>query len=57
MASDAFLPFGDSVTAAAKLGVRYIVQPGGSVKDSEVIAEADRLEVAMMFTGRRHFLH
>lgn len=57
LASDAFFPFGDSVTAAAKLGVRYIVQPGGSVKDSEVIAEADRLEVAMMFTGRRHFLH
>jgi phosphoribosylaminoimidazolecarboxamide formyltransferase/IMP cyclohydrolase len=57
LASDAFFPFGDSVTAAASLGVRYIVQPGGSIKDNEVIAEADRLNIAMMFTGRRHFLH
>jgi AICAR transformylase/IMP cyclohydrolase PurH (only IMP cyclohydrolase domain in Aful) len=57
LASDAFFPFGDSVQAAAKLGVKYIIQPGGSVKDNEVIAEADKLEVAMMFTGRRHFLH
>ncbi|AHI06713.1 IMP cyclohydrolase [Bdellovibrio bacteriovorus W] len=57
LSSDAFFPFADSVEAAAKLGVKYIVQPGGSVKDSEVIAEADRREVAMAFTGRRHFLH
>lgn len=57
LASDAFFPFADSVQVAAKLGVKYIVQPGGSVKDSEVIAEADKLGVAMMFTGRRHFLH
>ncbi|XGC80115.1 bifunctional phosphoribosylaminoimidazolecarboxamide formyltransferase/IMP cyclohydrolase [Bdellovibrio bacteriovorus] len=57
LASDAFFPFADSVQVAAKLGVKYIIQPGGSVKDSEVIAEADRLGVAMMFTGRRHFLH
>lgn len=57
LASDAFFPFADSVEAAAKLGVKFIVQPGGSVKDSEVIAEADRREIAMAFTGRRHFLH
>lgn len=57
LSSDAFFPFSDSVEAAAKLGVKFIVQPGGSVKDSEVVAEADRREMAMAFTGRRHFLH
>lgn len=57
LASDAFFPFADSVQVAAKLGVQYVVQPGGSVKDSEVIAEANKLGVAMVFTGRRHFLH
>lgn len=57
MASDAFFPFADSVQVAAKLGVKFIIQPGGSIKDSEVIAEADKLGIAMMFTGRRHFLH
>ncbi|UXR64576.1 bifunctional phosphoribosylaminoimidazolecarboxamide formyltransferase/IMP cyclohydrolase [Bdellovibrio bacteriovorus] len=57
LASDAFFPFPDSVQVAARLGVRHIIQPGGSVKDAEVIAEADKLGVAMMFTGRRHFLH
>lgn len=57
LSSDAFFPFADSIEAAAKLGVKYIIQPGGSVKDSEVIAEADRREIAMAFTGRRHFLH
>lgn len=57
LASDAFFPFADSVEAAANLGVKYIVQPGGSVKDADVIAAADKLGIAMMFTGRRHFLH
>jgi phosphoribosylaminoimidazolecarboxamide formyltransferase/IMP cyclohydrolase len=57
LASDAFFPFADSVQAAAKLGVGCIVQPGGSIKDNEVISEANKLGVAMMFTGRRHFLH
>lgn len=57
LASDAFFPFADSVQAAAKLGVRYIIQPGGSIKDPEVIAEADKQGIAMIFTGRRHFLH
>ncbi len=57
MASDAFFPFDDTVRKAAELGVRYIVQPGGSVRDDEVIAAADELGVAMVFTGMRHFLH
>lgn len=57
LASDAFFPFPDSVQIAARLGVKCIIQPGGSVKDPEVIAEADRLGVAMIFTNRRHFLH
>lgn len=57
LASDAFFPFADSVQVSARLGVKTIIQPGGSVKDPEVIAEADRLGVSMIFTGRRHFLH
>ncbi|QDK38832.1 bifunctional phosphoribosylaminoimidazolecarboxamide formyltransferase/IMP cyclohydrolase [Bdellovibrio sp. NC01] len=57
LASDAFFPFADSIEIAAKVGVKYIVQPGGSIKDQEVIAEADKQGIAMMFTGRRHFLH
>ena len=57
MASDAFFPFDDTVRKAADLGIRYIVQPGGSVRDKEVIAAADELGVAMVFTGMRHFLH
>jgi phosphoribosylaminoimidazolecarboxamide formyltransferase/IMP cyclohydrolase len=57
LASDAFFPFPDSVQVAAKLGVKYIIQPGGSVKDGDVIAEADKLGISMLFTGRRHFLH
>ena len=57
MASDAFFPFPDTVRESAALGIRYIVQPGGSVRDDEVIAAADELGVAMVFTGMRHFLH
>ncbi len=57
LASDAFFPFDDNVTAAHAAGIRYIVQPGGSVKDPDVIAAADRLDVAMVFTGTRHFRH
>jgi phosphoribosylaminoimidazolecarboxamide formyltransferase/IMP cyclohydrolase len=57
MASDAFFPFADTVRESAKLGIRFIVQPGGSVKDDEVIAAANELGVAMVFTGMRHFLH
>jgi phosphoribosylaminoimidazolecarboxamide formyltransferase/IMP cyclohydrolase len=55
--SDAFFPFPDAVEAAAELGIKFIVQPGGSIKDADVIATADRLGIAMAFTGRRHFRH
>jgi len=57
MASDAFFPFDDTVREAAALGIRFIVQPGGSLRDKEVIAASDELGVAMVFTGMRHFLH
>ncbi len=57
MASDAFLPFRDSVDAAAAAGVTAIVQPGGSMRDKEVIAAADEKGLAMVFTGMRHFKH
>ncbi len=56
-ASDAFFPFPDGVEAIAHAGATAIIQPGGSVRDAEVIAAADRLGVAMAFTGIRHFLH
>jgi phosphoribosylaminoimidazolecarboxamide formyltransferase/IMP cyclohydrolase len=55
--SDAFFPFPDGVETLAAGGVTAIAQPGGSMRDSEVIAAADRLRVAMVFTGRRHFRH
>ena len=57
MASDAFFPFPDNVENAAKAGVAAIVQPGGSKKDDEVIATADKHSIAMVFTGKRHFKH
>jgi len=57
MASDAFFPFPDNVENAAKAGVAAIVQPGGSQKDDEVIATADKHGIAMVFTGKRHFKH
>jgi phosphoribosylaminoimidazolecarboxamide formyltransferase/IMP cyclohydrolase len=57
MASDAFFPFPDNVENAAKAGVVAIVQPGGSNKDAEVIAAADKRGIAMVFTGKRHFKH
>ncbi len=57
LASDAFFPFPDGVEEAAKHGVTAVIQPGGSVKDAEVIAAADRLGLAMVFTGVRHFRH
>jgi phosphoribosylaminoimidazolecarboxamide formyltransferase/IMP cyclohydrolase len=56
-ASDAFYPFPDGVEAAAAAGVAVVVQPGGSVGDERVIAAADELGLAMVFTGERHFLH
>ncbi len=57
LASDAFFPFPDGVEEAAKLGITAVIQPGGSVKDADVIAAADRLGLAMVFTGVRHFRH
>lgn len=57
MASDAFFPFDDSVIYANEFGLRYILSPGGSIRDAEVIATADRLGVSLVFTGMRHFLH
>lgn len=57
MASDAFFPFPDSIEAAAKVGIRAIVQPGGSLKDAAVIEAANRLNMIMVFTHRRHFQH
>ncbi len=57
MASDAFFPFPDGVEAAAEAGVTAVVEPGGSVRDEDVIAAADRRGVALVFTGVRHFRH
>jgi len=57
LASDAFFPFRDGVEAAAAEGVRAVIQPGGSVRDEEVIAAADEHDIAMIFTGRRCFRH
>jgi phosphoribosylaminoimidazolecarboxamide formyltransferase/IMP cyclohydrolase len=56
-ASDAFFPFRDGLDAIAAAGATAIVQPGGSVRDAEVIAAADEYGLAMVFTGRRHFRH
>jgi len=57
VASDALFPFADGVEAAAAAGATAVIQPGGSLRDDEVIDAADRLELAMVFTGRRHFRH
>ena len=57
IASDAFFPFADGLIAAADAGATCAVQPGGSVRDEEVIAAADEREMAMIFTGVRHFRH
>ncbi len=57
VASDAFFPFADGVVAAIKAGATAIIQPGGSIRDEEVIAAVDKAGVAMVFTGMRHFKH
>jgi len=57
IASDAFFPFSDGLVAAAEAGVTAVIQPGGSVRDDEVIAAADERGLAMVFTGTRHFRH
>jgi len=56
-ASDAFFPFPDGVEELAAAGVTAVIQPGGSIRDAEVVAAADRLGLAMVFTGARHFRH
>ncbi|MFI0471217.1 bifunctional phosphoribosylaminoimidazolecarboxamide formyltransferase/IMP cyclohydrolase [Halomonas sp. HMF6819] len=57
MASDAFFPFRDGIDAAAKAGITAVIQPGGSMRDQEVIDAADEADIAMVFTGMRHFRH
>jgi phosphoribosylaminoimidazolecarboxamide formyltransferase/IMP cyclohydrolase len=57
MASDAFFPFRDGLDQAAQVGITAVIQPGGSMRDSEVIAAADEHGIAMVFTGMRHFRH
>ena len=57
VASDAFFPFADGLLAAAEAGATAVIQPGGSMRDQEVIAAADDKGLAMVFTGMRHFRH
>jgi len=57
LVSDAFFPFVDNVELAAAAGIKNILQPGGSIRDQEIIAKADELGISMCFTGRRHFKH
>jgi phosphoribosylaminoimidazolecarboxamide formyltransferase / IMP cyclohydrolase len=57
MASDAFFPFRDGIDNAARAGIRAVIQPGGSMRDEEVIAAANEHGMAMVFTGMRHFRH
>jgi phosphoribosylaminoimidazolecarboxamide formyltransferase / IMP cyclohydrolase len=57
MASDAFFPFRDGIDAAAEAGIKAVIQPGGSMRDTEVVAAADEHGIAMVFTGVRHFRH
>ena len=57
MASDGFFPFRDSIEMASENGISCIIQPGGSIKDEEVIVEANNQGIAMVMTGMRHFRH
>jgi phosphoribosylaminoimidazolecarboxamide formyltransferase/IMP cyclohydrolase len=57
MASDAFFPFRDGIDAAASHGITAVIQPGGSIRDEEVIEACDEHGIAMVFTGIRHFKH
>jgi phosphoribosylaminoimidazolecarboxamide formyltransferase/IMP cyclohydrolase len=57
VASDAFFPFADGLLAAVEAGATAVIQPGGSIRDAEVIAAADAAGIAMVFTGMRHFRH
>ncbi|MGY8689809.1 MAG: bifunctional phosphoribosylaminoimidazolecarboxamide formyltransferase/IMP cyclohydrolase, partial [Verrucomicrobiales bacterium] len=57
VASDALFPFADGLIAAAEAGAKAAIQPGGSIRDEEVIAAADERDIAMVFSGHRHFRH
>jgi phosphoribosylaminoimidazolecarboxamide formyltransferase/IMP cyclohydrolase len=57
LASDAYFPFADNIEVAGAAGITAIIQPGGSVRDAEVIEAADAVGIAMLFTGTRHFRH
>ena len=57
MASDAFFPFRDGIDVAAKFGIEIVIQPGGSMRDQEVIDAANEHGMTMLFTGMRHFRH
>ena len=57
LASDAFFPFADNIEVAAKAGISAIIQPGGSIRDEEVIEACNKYGIAMVFTGVRHFKH
>jgi phosphoribosylaminoimidazolecarboxamide formyltransferase/IMP cyclohydrolase len=57
VASDAFFPFADGLLVAIEAGATAVIQPGGSMRDNEVIAAADEHDIAMVFTGIRHFRH
>ena len=57
LASDAFFPFPDSIELAFKGGVRWIIQPGGSIKDKEILDKCSKLKLNMVLTGERHFKH
>jgi phosphoribosylaminoimidazolecarboxamide formyltransferase/IMP cyclohydrolase len=57
MASDAFFPFADGIEIAAQAGITTVIQPGGSMRDNEIIAAIDKFDLAMVFTGMRHFRH
>jgi phosphoribosylaminoimidazolecarboxamide formyltransferase/IMP cyclohydrolase len=57
MASDAFFPFRDGIDSAAEAGITAVIQPGGSIRDDEIIAAADEHGMTMVFTGMRHFRH
>ena len=57
MASDAFFPFRDGIDAAAAAGIKAVIQPGGSMRDNEVVDAANEHGIAMVFTGVRHFRH
>ena len=56
-ASDAFFPFADALITAAEAGITAIIQPGGSIRDKEIIEEANKRNLAMIFTSMRHFKH